>query len=340
MSETKVISNLAVTVKGTISRGIKSAEINEEGHLIFVLTDNTRQDMGKVTGEPGVGIESIRVEPRQGVPAFWVIITLTDGRTTVFSLAHGEKGDPGKSAYEIAVEHGYTGTEAEYTEMVTSIPEYVEIVEAIKDDVDASKQTVLNMRNETATIAVNAQNSASAAQIAERGAKGHEAKASGYAANAESQVNAAIAIKDETAEIRASAQAEADRANASAMSAASYASQANSAAQRAENAGIDIAEDAWIAYTSAESAKADAASASDSATAASVSASEANASAETAKTEADRSKSEADRAQGYIGRVEQVEVDVGNLKQDFSNQIGNIKFSVTGENLLRIEVVA
>ncbi len=38
---------------GVIGRGVTNAEINEEGHLIFTLSDKTKQDMGKVVGEDG-----------------------------------------------------------------------------------------------------------------------------------------------------------------------------------------------------------------------------------------------------------------------------------------------
>lgn len=40
---------LKANVCGVISRGIKGAHIDEEGHLIFTLTDNTTLDVGAVT---------------------------------------------------------------------------------------------------------------------------------------------------------------------------------------------------------------------------------------------------------------------------------------------------
>ena len=40
-------------LQGLVSRGIKEAEIDESGHLIFTLTDNTTVDLGKVVGAKG-----------------------------------------------------------------------------------------------------------------------------------------------------------------------------------------------------------------------------------------------------------------------------------------------
>lgn len=40
-------------LQGLVSRGIKEAEIDESGHLIFTLTDNTTVDLGNVVGPPG-----------------------------------------------------------------------------------------------------------------------------------------------------------------------------------------------------------------------------------------------------------------------------------------------
>lgn len=49
-------------VYGIVSRGVKQAEIDENGHLIFTMTDNTVVDLGRVKGDPGAttwdGIEN------------------------------------------------------------------------------------------------------------------------------------------------------------------------------------------------------------------------------------------------------------------------------------------
>lgn len=69
-------------VCGIVSRGVKQAEIAEDGHLIFTMTDNSVVDLGLVKGDPG---------------------------------------EAGKSAYEAAVEGGYTGTEAEFNEDLAKV---------------------------------------------------------------------------------------------------------------------------------------------------------------------------------------------------------------------------
>ncbi len=68
-------------------------------------------------GKDGVGIASIKTEGASvsgGVNA--VTITLTDGTATKFNVRNGYDGAAGKSAYEIAVDEGFDGTEAAWLE--------------------------------------------------------------------------------------------------------------------------------------------------------------------------------------------------------------------------------
>jgi len=44
---------LIAKMNGIVSRGVKEAEINSSGHLIFTLTDNSTVDLGKVVGDTG-----------------------------------------------------------------------------------------------------------------------------------------------------------------------------------------------------------------------------------------------------------------------------------------------
>ena len=46
-------NTIKVKLDGVVSRGIKAAEIDENGHLIFTLTDNKVVDMGNVVGQAG-----------------------------------------------------------------------------------------------------------------------------------------------------------------------------------------------------------------------------------------------------------------------------------------------
>ena len=44
---------------GVVSRGVKRAEIDENGDLIFTMTDNTTVNLGRVVGDDGVDIVSV-----------------------------------------------------------------------------------------------------------------------------------------------------------------------------------------------------------------------------------------------------------------------------------------
>lgn len=68
-------------------------------------------------GKDGVGIASIETEGASvsgGVNV--VTITLTDGTATKFNVRNGYDGAAGKSAYEVAVDDGFDGTEAAWLE--------------------------------------------------------------------------------------------------------------------------------------------------------------------------------------------------------------------------------
>ena len=64
-------------------------------------------------GEDGRGIFSVEKTGSEGNLDIYTV-TYTDGTTSEFRLANGADGAAGKSAYEIAVENGYTGTAAEW----------------------------------------------------------------------------------------------------------------------------------------------------------------------------------------------------------------------------------
>lgn len=54
----EIPNHLLVKVSGMISRGIKEAEINEDGILVFTLTDGTKIELGSVKGDQGPRGES------------------------------------------------------------------------------------------------------------------------------------------------------------------------------------------------------------------------------------------------------------------------------------------
>lgn len=87
------IQDELIRVGGLLGKDIQSAAINDSGHLILTLTDGTTLDAGVAKGAQGP----------QG--------------------ATGPAGTDGKSAYQYAVENGYTGTEEEFAKrMAAEIP--------------------------------------------------------------------------------------------------------------------------------------------------------------------------------------------------------------------------
>lgn len=98
-------------LNGYVSRGVKAAEIDENGHLLLTLTDNTVLDLGSAVGPPGEkgdkgnkgadgrGITSVTL--KSGTHAAGTTdtytITFTDGTTADFEVTNGADGAPGEN---------------------------------------------------------------------------------------------------------------------------------------------------------------------------------------------------------------------------------------------------
>ncbi len=95
------------------------AEMTVDGQTLNIeCTDGTHLEMDFPTPEDGVSITNVEVNSSKHL-----ICTMSDGTSVDAGLVptvkgdDGEKGDDGadgKSAYEIAVEQGYSGTEEEW----------------------------------------------------------------------------------------------------------------------------------------------------------------------------------------------------------------------------------
>ena len=46
-------NELTAAISGVISRGIRAAEVTQDGHLVLTLTDGSTADLGSVRGEQG-----------------------------------------------------------------------------------------------------------------------------------------------------------------------------------------------------------------------------------------------------------------------------------------------
>ena len=75
-------------------------------------------------GKDGVGIAKIEQTQTSTVSSGVniVTVTLTDSSTSTFQVRNGSAGSPGKSAYEVAVDTGYVGSESEWVESLQGEP--------------------------------------------------------------------------------------------------------------------------------------------------------------------------------------------------------------------------
>ena len=105
-------TDTGIAATGNDGIGIEDAEVNADGELVLILTDESTINVGMVAG---VGISDISLENYE------LTITLTNGTVLEFGNIRGEQGEAGqngsdgKSAYELYKEnYGYEGTEAEW----------------------------------------------------------------------------------------------------------------------------------------------------------------------------------------------------------------------------------
>lgn len=95
--------------------GIESTVLNPDYTLTVYFTDGTQYTTPPIRGETGNGIESVRLNND-----YTLTINFTDGTSYTTPSIRGEKGEQGTqgvqgySAYEIAVQHGFNGTEEEW----------------------------------------------------------------------------------------------------------------------------------------------------------------------------------------------------------------------------------
>lgn len=89
--------NLNANMTGAVSRGVKDAYIDVNGHLIFIFTDGRLVDAGNVVGAASVSIYSVeQTVVGEGDEAVnEITIRLTDGTVSVFQIQNGSRGDPG-----------------------------------------------------------------------------------------------------------------------------------------------------------------------------------------------------------------------------------------------------
>lgn len=92
----EIPDSVLARVQGLVSRGVSAAEIDEDGNLIFTLTDGTRANLGRVVGQDGRDGATIGKVWIDEYGALWITYGPdADGSTTVAQLGY-VVGSPGR----------------------------------------------------------------------------------------------------------------------------------------------------------------------------------------------------------------------------------------------------
>lgn len=169
-------------------------------------------------------------------------------------LVQGPKGDDGASAYEQAVEGGYTGTEEEFKESLATIDTKATAASTAADAAEAAQDA--------------AETAQAAAELAKTAAVQSETNARNSAGGAQQSAEAAGTAKTAAEKAAEEAEGSATAASGSATAAASSATNAANSATTAAEEADDAADSADAASGAATAAAGAASSASGAATAA------------------------------------------------------------------------
>lgn len=150
-SDNARIQSAVQSVNGVYSDDDGNVEISTvpEGGLkdqVLMKFSNESGDAG--WGYAGHVIEDVNGfdQPHQKVLQFLGADVLNDtvNQKTVVDC-HGEKGDPGKSAYQYAIEGGYTGTEQEFYTDMGNFAEYATTAEDAAEDAEDSLEEIRSL---------------------------------------------------------------------------------------------------------------------------------------------------------------------------------------------------
>ncbi len=282
--------------------------------------------------------------PKIEADGYWYAWDDTDGvYYNTLVRANGERGEDGKSAYQNAVEAGYTGTEEEFGEMMKTLPVYSERAESSASAASSSATAAAESASNSATIYGNVQTIEQAViqlsvQVHDYAADAAQAKTAAETAmsNAQqSKINAAASEANALA-YKNDAEASARAISTVIGDARDYANRAESAAETAENHADNANSYATAAATSATKAVNNATSASNAATRAQnaqgiaetamssalTSENKAKKSETNAATSASAAESAAEIARTYQSAVSVERVENG-VKVSFQSALGN-----------------
>lgn len=113
-----------------------------------VLKKNSNADGDASWGDGGHTIQnehSIDLPHQDVLQFFGADVTNDNVNKKTIIDCHGEKGDPGKSAYEYAIEGGYTGTEEQFTDDLGQFREYASAAEQSAEDAADSVEEIRNI---------------------------------------------------------------------------------------------------------------------------------------------------------------------------------------------------
>ena len=200
----------------------------------------------------------------------WYIDDVDSGKPS-----RGRQGETGKSAYEVAIEQGFEGTEQEWLDSLKyqSSPEFNQLAQQVRQDantastkaneashsaasIESVKQTVEQLASQTQSYATSAEQQATSAQQSAQSASEAAKSASDAANSASGSATSAQESASSASDSASSAQESATSASESADSASSaqtYAQQASESATQAQQSAIDAEQEADRAQSIADS---------------------------------------------------------------------------------------
>lgn len=107
----------------------------------------------------GHGVSSVTKTSTSGLVDTYTM-TFTDGSTTTFTVTNGADGEDGKTAYESAVDGGYTGTESEFNAELADLPSYATNAAQSASNASASASAASGSASSASTSASDAEDSA------------------------------------------------------------------------------------------------------------------------------------------------------------------------------------
>lgn len=197
----------------------------------------------------GKGISSITKTSTSGLVDTYTI-TFSDGATTTFTVTNG------KTAYQSAVEGGYSGTEAEFEDDLAHFGQWKTDAETAATNAATSATNAANSASAASTSASNAATSETNAATSETNAAASETAASGSATAAANSATAAAGSASAAATSETNAANSATAAASSETNAAASETAASGSATAAANSATAAAGSASAAASSETNAAA------------------------------------------------------------------------------------